>query len=71
MFDTIMPLDLEKDLYDAWCAYYEMPSGLSEEQAERISTRCNAAYERAYQELGPSWTQHIISAARRDAGEDI
>lgn len=71
MFDTLMPLDLEKELYDAWSAYYDMPSGLSEERAGLISSRCNAAYERAYEELGPRWTQNIISAARRDAGEDI
>ena len=64
-------LPLEKELYDAWCAFYDMPSGLSEEQAGRISTRCNAAYERAYEELGPRWTQHVIGAARRDSGEDI
>lgn len=62
---------LEKELYSAWVAYYKMPSGLTDEQAGPINARCYNAYEEAYGELGPSWTQSIIAAARRDCGEDI
>jgi len=64
-------LPLEKDLYDAWCAYYEMLVGTSDEEAAQINERCRLTYERAYDELGPRWTQHVIGAARRDCGEDI
>ena len=64
-------LPLEKELYEAWVAYYDMCTGLSDEEAGAISTRCHEAYNRAYEELGPRWTQQIIRDARADAGEDI
>lgn len=67
-------LNLEKDLYAAWCAYYEMMVGTgpdSDEEAAQINEQCRLTYERAYDELGPRWTQHVIGAARRDCGEDI
>jgi hypothetical protein len=67
--DELLPL--EKELYDAWVAYYEMPSGLSDEEAGAISARCYKMYERAYTELGGRWTQHIIKTARQDTGFDL
>ena len=64
-------LPLEKELYDAWVAYYDMPSGLSDEEAGAISALCYSVYERAYTELGGRWTQHIIKTARQDTGFDL
>ena len=60
---------IEKELYDAWKATYEVHGGMDCIEEGRIYERCRIAYERAYDELGPRWTQRIISTARKDAGE--
>jgi hypothetical protein len=64
-------LPLEQELYEAWVAYYEMTYAASEEEAGAICARCNELYERAYEELGPRWTQEILRDARQDTGDDI
>lgn len=69
-------LPLEQELYEAWMATYEVCTGyaLSAEDLERqgrVYERARLAYEQAYEELGPRWTQQIIRDARADAGEDI
>jgi hypothetical protein len=60
---------IEKELYDAWKAVHEVQSSLDGPEQDHIYERSRIAYERAYDELGPRWTQRIISTARRDAGE--
>jgi hypothetical protein len=69
-------LPLEQELYEAWKATYEVCLGnAADEEAlrheGRVYERARLAYERAYDELGPRWTQEIIRDARKDAGEDI
>lgn len=64
-------LPLEAELYNAWVAYLDMPSGLSDEEAGHIHARCYAAYEKAYNELGARWVQSIIKAARSAVGDDL
>ena len=64
-------LPLEAELYNAWVAYYDMPSGLTDEEAGPINARCYEAYEKAYDELGGQWVQSIIKAARTAVGDDI
>jgi len=69
MINELVPL--ENELYTAWLAYFEMPSGASAEQAALIDERCCATYEQAYQELGSQLTTSIINDARRATGDDI
>lgn len=69
-------LHLEQELYDAWRATYEVCTGnaASEEALRnegRVYERARLMYERAYNELGPSWTQKVLRNARKDAGEDL
>ena len=64
-------LPTEQELYEAWKATYDVHGGMDCIEEGRIFARANAAYEKAYEELGARWTQRIIKAARLDAGEDI
>lgn len=67
---NIDPAAVERELYEAWLDTYTVHGGMDCISEERIYARANAAYEKAYDELGPRWTQNIISAARKAAGED-
>jgi hypothetical protein len=62
---------LEKELYEAWLATYEVHGGMDCIEEGRIYARAQAAYEKAYDELGPRWTQNILIAARKAAGIEI
>ena len=62
---------LEKELYEAWLATYEVHGGMDCIEEGRIYARAQAAYEQAYDELGPRWTQNILIAARKAAGIEI
>ena len=62
---------LEKELYEAWLATYEGHGGMDCIEEGRIYARAQAAYEKAYDELGPRWTQNILIAARKAAGIEI
>ena len=69
-------LPLEQELYEAWKATYSVCTGnaASEEALRnegRVYERARLAYERAYEELGPRWTQQIIRDARAADREDI
>ena len=65
-------MEAEEELYNAWLVYFGMHfiSDLTEEEEAAIYTRQRAAYEKAYDLLGPEWTQSTIRAARKDSGED-
>ncbi len=71
MIKEMEPQQVEQELYEAWKATYDVHGAMDGIEQERIYARANAAYERAYEELGARWTQRIIKAARQDAGEDI
>ena len=64
--------EAEEALYNAWMAYYGMEfiSDLTEEEEAGIHAACRETYEKAYELLGPEWTQSTIRAARKDSGED-
>lgn len=69
-------LPLEQELYEAWKATYEVCTGNAPDEEAlrnegRVYERARLAYERAYEELGPRWTQQIIRDARADSGEDL
>lgn len=63
--------ELERDLYSAWVAYYELRSGAPDAEVDAINERCRVLYERAYDELGPRLTQEAIRNARHDTGDTI
>ena len=67
--DELLPL--EKELYEAWLATYEVHDGMKYIEQGRIYERARMAYEKAYDELGAGWTQNILLNARIAAGEDI
>jgi hypothetical protein len=58
---------LEKELYEAWLATYEVHGGMYCIEEGRIYARAQEAYDRAYEELGAHWTQNILTAARKEA----
>ena len=63
-------MEAEEELYNAWLVYFGMKflSDLTEEEEAAIYTRQWNAYEKAYELLGPSWTQDTIRNARKDSG---
>jgi hypothetical protein len=58
---------LEKELYEAWLATYEVHGGRDCIEEGRIYARAQEAYGRAYDELGARWTQNILLSARKEA----
>jgi len=62
-------LPLEKELYEAWKATYQVYDELPDKEAATVYGRARLAYEKAYEELGARWTQRILRSARKDAGE--
>lgn len=64
-------LPLDQELYEAWLATYDVHGAMDNIEQERIYTRARLAYERAYDELGPGWTQNILWDAREAAGENL
>ena len=64
-------MEAEEELYNAWLAYFDLKfiSDITEEEEAAIYTRQWAAYDKAYELLGPSWTQGTIENAQKDSEE--